>query len=171
MVPYDPCVEIRGDDLLLRPVEAADADAITAGLNDPDAVRFMPSIPSPYTRAEADAWVERCADVWRNGESYPFAIVEASTGEMLGSIELHPANSMVGYWVAAGARGRGVATRALQLLCGWTSQRPLRLTTHPENVASQRVAEKAGFRRVGTTSDHPVFNDGTREATLFELTA
>jgi hypothetical protein len=31
------------------------------------------------------------------------------------------------------------------------------------------VAEKAGFRRIGTTWDHPTFRDGTTEAVLFEL--
>jgi RimJ/RimL family protein N-acetyltransferase len=68
------------------------------------------------------------------------------------------------------ARGRGIATRALVLICEWAEQRPIHLTTHPENLASQRVAEKAGFRRIGITSDHPPFRDGTREAVLFELT-
>jgi RimJ/RimL family protein N-acetyltransferase len=162
-------MEIRDDELVLRPIEARDAGAIAEGLNDAGAARFLPSIPSPYTRADAEAWVERCAQVWRDGTSYPFAIVDALTGELVGSIELHGDKATVGYWIAAGARGRGIATRALRLVCGWASERPLRLTTHPANAASQRVAQKAGFRRIGTTSDHLVFRDGTREAILFEL--
>ena len=161
-------MELRDEELVLRPIEASDADALVSGLNDPDAVRFMPTIPSPYTRDDADHWVERCAQMWRTGESCPLAIVDAATGELLGSIELH-GGSTVGYWVAPSARGRGIATRALRLVCTWATERPLRLTTHPANAASQRVAEKAGFRRVGTTIDHPVFKDGTREAILFEL--
>lgn len=149
------------------PIEPADANAITAACDEAEIARFIPAMPSPYTRADAEAWVERCAGVWRRGESYPFAIVEAETGALLGSIEL--GGGSVGYWVAPGARGRGVATRALRLVCEWTAERPLRLMTHPDNVASQRVAEKAGFRRVGTTTDHPRFRDGTREVILFEL--
>lgn len=167
MVPYDRGVELTDGDILLRPMEASDAAGIVAGLNDPDVVRFMPTIPSPYLRADAEAWVDRCAEVWRTGEAYPFAILEIADGELLGSIELN--GTTVGYWVAAGARGRGIATRALRLVCEWATERPLRLTTHPENGASQRVAEKAGFRRLGMTSDHLVFKDGTREAVLFEL--
>jgi RimJ/RimL family protein N-acetyltransferase len=75
----------------------------------------------------------------------------------------------IGYWVAAAARGRGVATRALRLVCEWRQERPLRLVTHPRNVASQRVAEKAGFRCVGKCPHEPVFRDGTAEAVRFEL--
>jgi RimJ/RimL family protein N-acetyltransferase len=127
----------------------------------------MPAIPRPYTAEDAEGWGERCEAVWRTGESFPFAMVDGDTGELLGSIEL--SGSTIGYWVAPSARGRGVATRALRLLVDWAPARPLRLTTHPANLASQRVAEKAGFRRVGTTTDHAVFQDGTREAVLFEL--
>jgi RimJ/RimL family protein N-acetyltransferase len=161
-------VELRDELLVLRPMQVADPDAIVAGLNDPDASRFMPLVPAPYTRAAADAWIVRCTGVWETGEASPFAILDAGTGELLGSIELH-GGSTIGYWVRADARGRGIATRALRLVCEWATQRPLQLTTHPDNLASQRVAEKAGFRRIGITSEHPSFRDGTREAVLFEL--
>ncbi len=169
MVPYHPGMEIRDEELLLRPIERGDTTALVAALNDPEILRFIPGVPSPYTRADAKAWVRRCAEVWRSRESCPLAIVDARSGDLLGSIELHFTGPTVGYWVAPEARGRGVATRALELVCAWTDKRPLRLTTHPDNVASQRVAEKAGFRRIGTVSDHPAFRDGTRTAALFEL--
>ena len=169
MVPYHPGMEIRDDELVLRPIEKRDVDALVDALNDPDIVRFIPGVPSPYTRADAKAWVRRCKQVRRAGQSWPLAILDAETGELLGSIELHFTGPTVGYWVAPEARGRGVATRALELVCASTERRPLRLTTHPDNLASQRVAEKAGFRRIGSTTDHPPFRDGTRTAALFEL--
>jgi RimJ/RimL family protein N-acetyltransferase len=160
-------MELRDGDLLLRPVERGDADAVAIACDDEEIARFITTMPSPYTREHADEWVERCAQVWRTGEAFPFAIVDAESDALVGAIELD--RGSVGYWVARGARGRGVATRALRLVCAWTGDRPLRLTTHPENVASQRVAEHAGFRRVGTTTDHPQFRDGTRVAVLFEM--
>ena len=59
----------------------------------------------------------------------------------------------VGYWLASWARGRGVATRALRLLCAWAFDSldlaRIQLHTLPDNDASQRVAERAGFRREG----------------------
>src|SRR5690242_8874512 len=160
-------MELRDDEILLRPTAAADAEAIAAGLDDPDCARFMVMIPSPYTRADADAWVERCMAVWQTGESYPFTIVDQQTGDFLGAIELSPEDT-IGYWITRDARGRGIATRALTLVCEWAKQRPLRLT-HLDNVASQRVAEKAGFTRVGITTEHPPFKDETREAAVFQL--
>jgi len=162
-------MEIRDDEVMLRPVEGRDADAIAAGLADAETSRYMLQIPTPYTPEHARSWVKRCEQVWREGTSFPFAIVDAAGDTFLGSIELSGDSGSIGYWVAPKAQGRGVATRALRLLCGWTRRRPLRLTTHPDNVASQRVAEKAGFRRIGTTTEELRFRDGERESILFEL--
>jgi RimJ/RimL family protein N-acetyltransferase len=162
-------VELRADDLLLRPPRAGDIDAITAACSDEEMARFIPQLPSPYARSDAERWVARSEQVWRNGEACPFVIVDANSGELLGAIEIRPEDRAIGYWVAAPARGRGVATRALELVCDWHSARPLSLLTHPENVASQRVAEKAGFRRVGTREHRPAFRNGVSEAVVFRL--
>jgi RimJ/RimL family protein N-acetyltransferase len=164
-------VEIRDEELVLRPIAAGDAADIAAGLAEPETSRYMLQIPTPYTLEHALVWVERCEQSWRERTSCPFAIVEAATGAFLGSIELSRDSGSIGYWVAPGAQGRGVATRALRLLCGWARRRPLRLTTHPDNVASQRVAEKAGFQRVGTITEVSPFRDGERESILFELSS
>ena len=83
-------------------------------------------------------------------------MVDRSTGELLGSIGvrfLGDGVAEVGYWIAKEARGRGVATRALVLIVRWVFENDdiarFQLRAEPENVASQRVAEKAGFVREG----------------------
>jgi RimJ/RimL family protein N-acetyltransferase len=162
-------MELQDRDLLLRPPHTADLDAVVVACSDAEMARFIPMLPNPYTRADAESWIDRCAEVWKTGEACPFAIVDAGSGELFGAIEVRPADGTIGYWVAAAARGRGVATRALRLVCEWRQERPLRLVTHPRNVASQRVAEKAGFRCVGKCPHEPVFRDGTAEAVRFEL--
>ena len=43
------------------------------------------------------------------------------------------------------------------------------LTTHPENVASQRVAEKAGFVREGVLRSHMAYRECRRDSVLFSL--
>ncbi len=57
------------------------------------------------------------------------------------------------YWVAPDARGRGVASAALATAAFWAANtfgKPmLELLTHPQNIASQRVAQNAGFVPTG----------------------
>jgi RimJ/RimL family protein N-acetyltransferase len=162
-------VELSGGDVLLRPPQFGDADAIVAACSDAEIVRFIPLMPSPYGRSDAEWWIERCSQAWRDREAFPFVIVDADSGLLLGAIEFRPADGSIGYWVADRARRRGTATRALQLICEWRSERPLQLVTHPDNAASQRVAEKAGFQRIGLTPHEPQFRDGTTKAVLFRL--
>jgi len=53
----------------------------------------------------------------------------------------------------AGARGRGIASRALRLVSAWALDElgvgRLQLHADVENVPSQRVAERAGYVREG----------------------
>jgi RimJ/RimL family protein N-acetyltransferase len=59
----------------------------------------------------------------------------------------------LGYIVASGARGRGVATGILRLLTDWafetTGAERAFLIIDVENAASQRVAERCGYRHEG----------------------
>ena len=58
----------------------------------------------------------------------------------------------VGYWLLEDGRSKGRATRAVRLMASWALPEMrlgrLQLRTD-ENVASQRVAERAGFAREG----------------------
>jgi RimJ/RimL family protein N-acetyltransferase len=71
------------------------------------------------------------------------------------------------------ARGRGSATRALRLLAAWAFAElgagRVQLLTEPENIASQRVAEKAGFTRDATLRSYLVLNGERRDAIMFSL--
>src|SRR5262249_41866892 len=132
--------------------------------------------PHPYTRADAEEYLRSCVEAVE--ERLPFAIAEQATGELLGSIDLrlnsHQYRGHVGYWVAAPARGRGVCTSALRLLSQWSLEalalQRLELITDPGNHASQRVAEKVGFRREGVLRAHLRHPDGrVRDSVLFSL--
>lgn len=72
---------------------------------------------------------------------------------MIGVRDIGDSVGQIGYWMKREARGRGVATRALRLVSEWGFEElrlaRLQLITEPENLASQRVAEKAGFQREG----------------------
>ena len=167
-------MELSDDIVRLRPFALSDAPAIAAACADPELARFIPGIPVPYTDADANAYVAAAATEWATGQRRPFAIVSATDGMFLGAIEVSLGEEgSVGYWVAPEARRQGVATRALVLLAQWAvtaaGVERLALTTHPENIASQLVAEKAGFVREGVLRSHIRFREGRRDSVLFSL--
>jgi ribosomal-protein-alanine N-acetyltransferase len=58
----------------------------------------------------------------------------------------------IGYWIAPTFRGRGLATRALELISTWAedvSFARLQLTILPGNHSSARVAAKSGYAEEG----------------------
>jgi RimJ/RimL family protein N-acetyltransferase len=160
---------------VLRDWRTDDAPAVAKACRDPEIPRWIPFVPSPYTDEDARTYVRECIDSPENRR--PFAIVDADSGRLLGSIDMS-VNSMdtghIGYWVAAEARGGGVCTSALRILARWALEElglgRLELMTDPENVASQRVAAKTGFRREGILRSHLVHRDGRRrDSVVFSL--
>jgi RimJ/RimL family protein N-acetyltransferase len=157
-----PLPTLRDGDLTLRPRRPEDADAITAACQDPEIPRWT-FVPSPYTRADAEAFLRSSAEHAAAGRSVGFLAVDGED-RLLGSfsvmeLDREPGYGEIGYWVAAEARGRGVATRAVRLLTEW-AQRELgleliELLPHKDNTASRRVAEKAGYRDTGELRGAP----------------
>jgi RimJ/RimL family protein N-acetyltransferase len=150
---------------------------VTAACQDAEIARWIPLIPIPYEEKHARAFLEDSLRRFDSGEGYGFAVLDAETGALAGSIaiKMQPFSSgHIGYWVAREARGRGVATTALKILSRWAVDglglKRLELVTDPENLASQRVAEKAGFRREGIMRSALEYQDGRRtDSVLFSL--
>jgi len=105
--------------------------------------RFGLSKPSEYLAHYQNAS--------RDGTGAALAIRDVG-GECFGlvTIELHASGrAEVGYWLLPEGRGRGRATRALQLVSRWALTQPgvtrLELSTSPDNVASQRWPSAAAL--------------------------
>ena len=144
---------------------------------DPEVPRWT-RVPAPYTKEDAWAWVAMAESMDREGTAYHLLAVDAETDAPLGSIglEVHERpqrHGEIGYWLAASARGRGIATRAVAMLARWgvdTLSVPLvELHVLPANARSLAVAERAGFRPEGRRLEP--FRGRVEEFEIFVLDA
>lgn len=157
----------------LRPHRPEDADQLVGILRDPDIVRWT-RVPADYTRADFEAYLGAVAEHLRDGEALSLLVVDAEDDtRILGSCGLHELASGrpdIGYWVARDARGRGVAPRAARLLRDYgidvLGLPRIEVLVHPDNTASQRAAEKAGFHRTGEYRPSPRRDAAERSADL-----
>lgn len=149
--------------------------AIVEACQDPEIARWT-LVPAPYTEANALEWLDLAAEGWRSGREASFVLLDAASETLLGAIGARLTAwpvADVGYWVAASARGRGVAARGAKLLARWAFDElgsvRVEIVTDVENVASQRVAEKAGFQREGVLRQRLEVKGRRSDCVMFSL--
>jgi len=156
------------DVVALRPWRDADADDLAAGCADPLTQRFLPLLPSPYTRDDALWWIREGAPAASEAGGAAYAVTDPASDRVLGGAGMRAVRegkSEIGYWVAPWARGRGVATAAARALAASAFSNGvgrLALRTDPANGPSQRVAIAAGFAREGVERGGGLGRDGDR---------
>jgi RimJ/RimL family protein N-acetyltransferase len=145
-----------GADVVLRPWRRADIAELVRLIDDGEVRRWIDRIPDPYTVADAEEFVAGTRVSMTAGTALAVAITVDDA--LAGSIDFRldgadGRTAGTGYWVAASQRGRGIASTAARLLgdFGFASLglRRIQLNAAVDNVASRRVAEKAGFELEG----------------------
>lgn len=154
-LPHRPLTD---EEITLRPWHGRDATALTSLAQDAAIVRWT-GVPANYDQEQARAWVARTATHRQAGLAVYFAVVDARSDELLGSVDLRIVASEgaqvgeIGYLLWPHARGRGVMTRAVSLIARWAFGElgiaRVQILVHPDNQASLAVPERAGFTREG----------------------
>lgn len=166
--------EITAGVLHLRGWADADAELLVAAHRDEAMRAWLPFGFSLDDEAAARRWIGERVSLWEYGHRASFAICESTDGAVLGSVEVRDLSfaehCTASYWVLPEHRGRGVAPRALAAAARWCfapralgglGQRRMVLTHALANLASCRVAEKAGFPFEGTMRASRRYADGT----------
>jgi RimJ/RimL family protein N-acetyltransferase len=162
MLLRHPDPPLSDGEITLRAKTLGDVDALVAVCNDPAIPRWT-RVPSPYTRRDAEAWIAVSELDLQAGHGIDWLAVDEEDAVLasLAIQHIRPEQRIgeVGYWVAAPARGRGVATRGVRLVTDWglndLGLETLEIMTHEDNAASQGVARAAGYEEVGETHVPP----------------
>ena len=138
--------------IVLRPYQLSDADRLAVLLNDPDLTAMTSSIPYPYARSDAEAFLSRM----RANEGAPDnRAIAGDDGQLLGGIGLRMRDDVeeIGYWVGRPYWGQGIATAAvrayLALLDAHGHVGTILAQTLTNNIASQKVLLANGFSYAG----------------------
>ncbi len=140
--------------LLLRPLTLNDAAALAPLFADAEVMRFGDGPQSPEW---AQAWLRRALANYERRGYGPWAVVEKGSGDLIGYCGLFDFPDIngrpeveIGYRLARAYWGRGYATEAVSAArdyaFGVLGLPRLIALIDPANVASIRVAEKAGLR-------------------------
>jgi ribosomal-protein-alanine N-acetyltransferase len=171
--------QLRSDRLILRPPRMEDFET-WAALRSASRAFLEPWEPLwPADDLTRGAFRHRIARVEAEAEAdsgYAFLIFRTS-GTLVGGITLSNVRrraaqmATLGYWMGADHAGKGIMTEAVAMLAihGFSTLKLQRLEAAciPENIASVRVLEKAGFLREGVARDYLAIAGKRRDHLLF----
>lgn len=168
--------ELVTERLLVRAFRPEDRTAVLAGLATGEEF-LTPGTPSDPKLL--DTWLADGVHApQRAGTGVHLVLTLRDSGDLVGAMSLfgtdwEEGRTEVGYGVHPGFRGFGYAPEAVGAIAHWAFEKcglhRIELRTIIENVASQRVAIKAGFTREGVLRDAGIEADGRHDVVVFGL--
>ena len=159
-----PVPALAGGGVALRPWRVDDVDHLVSAWKDPEVLRWTP-VPDDAGPEKAAIWIAGARHRLETATALDLVVVDGG-GTAVGEVGLSDLDhdgrvAQIGWWTAAHARGRGVATQAVSLLARWALGPPLDLTAilariHPDNEGSLAVARAAGFRTLATRDNSEI---------------
>lgn len=168
-------VELTDGTITLRPPVDDDLPALADAVRSSKAelAPFMPWATGEYREADTLAWIRG-----EHGVDERSFVIIGPDGDIIGSCGLNGFNAPnklanLGYWIRTSATGHGFATRATRLLAAHgfaeVDLARIEITMSVENVASRRVAERAGAHHEGVLRDRLLLEGRHHDAHLFSL--
>jgi ribosomal-protein-alanine N-acetyltransferase len=163
---------------MIRPVRQEDAEELAAryAANRDFLAPYEPARPDDFFTA--DGQHERIERQVADG-THPFAILDgdaiAGTINVFHIMRESLQSCTIGYWIDKARNGRGLATGAVEdavaYAFGDLALHRVEAATLLDNVASQRVLEKAAFERIGVARRFLRINGEWRDFLLFQRVA
>ncbi len=167
--------EINARRLLLRRHAASDADDVLAYATDEEWQRFLPAVPSPYTKTSAIEFLIKVEQ--REWSVHPtWAVCVAS--KVVGSVSMQffagHRVAETSYGIARKHWGKGLATEAVRALVDTAfNECPdlvrVRARADAENIGSRRVMEKLGMTFEGVMRCNRLVRDELRDEAIYGI--
>ena len=153
-------MRIETERLVLKKLVDTDKERLVSLIGDFMVSKTLSNVPYPYTLNDADEWLK----IVDNEE---FNLNIFLNDDLIGGIGLTPAEDdfyELGYWLGVEYWGQGYATESVMELLNYaksnTPCEKFKANVFKENVASAKVLEKNGFKRV---EDREVFSISRQE--------
>ncbi len=133
---------------------------------------------APNTPESVAAFIAEWEQSWESGLKYGLCARETIGNRLIGFGLLNQINythrfANLGYWIRSDATGQGYATALTRALARFGFEMlgliRIELVIEPKNIASRRVAEKAGGLCEGLLRNRLTVNGKARNALMFSL--
>ena len=153
--------ELKTGRLLLRPFKLEDVDDAFGVASDPEWARFLPLVPQPYTRRDAEEFVARqLVRSWDTNPGWAIVIEGRVIGSIVLGVDVQNQSGELHYAIHRDQWGKGLMPEAAGAVTEWGfKERGLAkiwAKADLRNRQSWRVMEKLGMTREGMLRSHRV---------------
>lgn len=154
-------MRLETERLILRDWVQTDLTDLVEGLNDLNVARWLAYVPHPYTRQDAEKWINFCmalAQKQEKRDAYEFAIILKQEERAIGGLSINRINQVHGtagggIWLNSKYQGRGYGSEAFSEKIRFAFEdlnlRRLENGYFPENSASLAMQQRFGFKLEG----------------------
>ncbi len=152
---------IEGNKIRLRGFEKEDVEVVHEAMNNPEMTQYL-RLFRPFSKQDEEEWIEKTWEKRKEGKEYSFAVVEKSTGDLIGSASLTDIDKInrsaeIGIWIKEEYWGKGYGTETEKLLLKYGFEELNLHTIHGRaygfNKRSKKVMEKIGMKETGKLRD------------------
>lgn len=163
--------------LTLRVIAPGDEDAICAVTSDQEVSDNTSTLPFPYERSDAEAFIERVRQGIESGTEVCFGVRLRETGTLIGTMGVvlttEHERGDIGYLFGREYWGQGYASEACAAVVAYAFSafdiHKLTAAWYGDNPASGRVLEKCGFMREGMQREHYIRGGRRRDSVSMGL--
>ena len=170
----DEPVEIRTNRLLLRQFRSSDVDDVLAYRDDAEFSRYLPHIPQPFTRGDAEEFVARnIAEPWDKYATFAIVFEGAVIGTVNLDIDQAHGIAMLGFAIGRTHWGKGIGSEAVRAAISWGFEAlglaKIWATTDAYNARSRQLMEKLGMQLEGRLRSHERARAGRTDKLCYGL--
>ena len=165
-------------DFKLREWKISDIDSVAYNANNEKIAEKLRNVfPNPYTKEDAEFFVNMCINADKTKDLYLAIEVD---GKAVGSIgvfvkdDVYCKSGELGYWLGEDYWNKGIVTEAIKQTCELAFEifDIVRIFAEPyaHNIGSRRVLEKAGFEYEGTMKKGVYKNGQIYDFCMYALT-
>jgi len=154
-------IRIETERLILRDLEDRDREVLPILMNDLDVTRYLAVVPHPYTRSDADWFIDKTL---KNQQMVPrtdyvFGIELREAEDLVGAVGLHHISELdqkatLGYWLGKKYWRNGIMAEAAKKAVDYGFKKlglqRIEVTASTLNQGSNAVIRKLGFEFEGT---------------------
>ncbi len=162
---------INTERLLLSQFLNEDVESLVKLDGDKSVADMTLNVPHPYSIKDANEWISTHEENWATGKSLSLSIRlkknSTNNTELIGAVGIRRNakhfRGEIGYWVGEPYRGNSFCTEAVSALIDFSFEhlylKKIEATVLVNNIASQKVLENNGMKKVAEFKSHFFKND------------